>query len=88
MYLVEVCCIELVAWSERGVPRLFPSLVYILPVVRVSILAQSSYHRMTYKSSIRGGNKLDVVIWHSCTMLTWRFMELYCTDAPVLLLFG
>ena len=66
---------------------MFPSLIDILPVVRVPVPAQSSYYRMTYKNSIQGGNKLDVVIWHSCTMLTWRYMELDCANAPVLLLF-
>ena len=25
----DVCCIELVAWHERGVPRAFSSLIYL-----------------------------------------------------------
>ena len=53
--------------------------------MRVPVPAQSSYCHKTFKNSIQGGGRLDVVICHSCTMLTWRYMELDCTDAPVLL---
>ena len=53
-----------------------------------SLLAQSSCYWMTYKSSIQGCNKLDVVIWHSCRMLTWHSMELDCAGAQIRLHFG
>ena len=69
---------------------MFPPLIYILLIVKPTVPAQSSYFRMTCKNYIQGASKLDVVIWHSCTiiMLTWRYMEEYCTHVLVILRFS